>query len=358
MAESWFSLSADDQREALEVAAAASGWPAYLLEKDIWVVWALQSLGADEQLLASLTFKGGTSLSKAHGLIERFSEDVDLTLNIQHLWPEVDLSPAANPSQAQARRKAADQLLKPWVQEIPLPLLQRAVAAAGVPVDLSLKAAEPDRRQPPTIVLRYQPLIPASDGSFGYVRPTVLLEFGAHSTGEPHGAMPITCEAATHLSMLAFPSAHPLVMDPKRTFLEKAAAVHVACRQGRWGSGEAERYSRHWYDLDRLATAGIAEAAIRDRALAMEVAQHKEDFWRKPPIDYVQALSGDLQLVPTGDGRTALEADYTAMLSSGMLRGHAPTFGELMERMARLAQFCNATVTAVRNKKAPPKAGL
>jgi hypothetical protein len=40
----------------------------------------------------------------------------------------------------------------------------------------------------------------------------------------------------------------------------------------------------------------------------MEVAQHKEDFWRKPPIDYVQALSGDLQLVPTGDGRTALEA--------------------------------------------------
>jgi len=193
VAESWFSLSAADQREALEVAAAESGWPAYLLEKDIWVLWTLPSRGADEQLLASLTFKGGTSLSKAHGLIERFSDDVDLTLNIQHLWPEVDLSPAANPSQAQARRKAADQLLKPWVQEIPLPLLQRAVAAAGVPVDLSLKAAEPDHRQPPTIVLHYQPLIPAPDSSFGYVRPTVLLEFGAHSAGEPHGAIPISC---------------------------------------------------------------------------------------------------------------------------------------------------------------------
>ncbi len=193
MAESWFSLSAADQREALEVAAAESGWPAYLLEKDIWVVWALQSLGADEQLLASLTFKGGTSLSKAHGLIERFSEDVDLTLNIQHLWPEVDLSPAANPSQAQTRRKDADRKLKQWVEEIPLPLFQRAVAAAAVPLELSLKAAEPDRRQPPTIVLHYEPLIPAPDRSFGYVRPTVLLEFGAHSAGEPHGAMPISC---------------------------------------------------------------------------------------------------------------------------------------------------------------------
>ena len=161
-----------------------------------------------------------------------------------------------------------------------MPLLQRAVAAAGVPLDLSLKAAEPDRRQPPTIVLHYQPLIPPPERSFGYVRPTVLLEFGAHSTGEPHGAMPIACEAARHLSMLEFPMATPLVMDPRRTFLEKAAAVHVACRKGSWGSGEGERYSRHWYDLDRLASAGIAEAAMRDRELAMEVAQHKEDFWR------------------------------------------------------------------------------
>jgi len=341
MAESWFSLSAADQREALEVAASEGGWPAYLLEKDIWVVWALQTLGADEQLLASLTFKGGTSLSKAHGLIERFSEDVDLTLNIQHLWPEVDLSAAANPTQAQARRKVADRKLKQWVQEIPLPLLQRAVAAAGIPLDLSLKAAEADRRQPPTIVLRYQPLIQAPDGSAGYVRPTVLLEFGAHSTGEPHGPIPVACEAGRHLSMLEFPIARPLVMDPKRTFLEKAAAIHVACRKGSWGSGEGERYSRHWYDLDRLASAGIAEAAMRDRELAMEVAQHKEDFWRKPPIDYFQALSGDLQLVPTGEGREALAADYAAMTNSGMLRGQAPAFSELMERMALLEQRCN-----------------
>lgn len=71
MAESWFSLSADDQREALEVAAAASGWPAYLLEKDIWVVWALQSLGADEQLLASLTFK---SLLKNPGVSAKMDQ--------------------------------------------------------------------------------------------------------------------------------------------------------------------------------------------------------------------------------------------------------------------------------------------
>ncbi len=347
MAESWFALSPEDQTEALAVAAAESGWPANLLEKDIWVVWALQTLGTEPQLLEALTFKGGTSLSKAYGLIDRFSEDVDLTLNIQHLWPEVDLSPAVNSSQAHSRRKTADKKLKQWVRETPLPLLQGAATAAGVTLDLVLEQPEAGRRQPPTIVIHYQPLIPAPDNSSGYVRPTVRLEFGAHSTGEPHGPMPITCEAATHLAMLDFPIARPLVMDARRTFLEKAAAIHVACRRGRWGSGEGERYSRHWYDLDRLARAGIAEPAIRDRFLAVEVAQHKKDFWRATdavgqPINYFEAMNGNLQLVPTDAGRVALEADYRAMADSGMLRGEVPSFAGLLERIALLEEQCNA----------------
>jgi len=67
MAESWFALSAEDQQEALAMATAESGKPAFLLEKDIWMVWALQILGTEQQLLQSLTFKGGTSLSRPMG---------------------------------------------------------------------------------------------------------------------------------------------------------------------------------------------------------------------------------------------------------------------------------------------------
>jgi len=352
VAESWFALASEERTEALAVAAAESGWPANLLEKDIWVVWALQALGAEQQLLKTLTFKGGTSLSKAYGLIDRFSEDVDLTLNIQHLWPEVDLSPAANPSQAEKRRKTADRKLRQWVREIPLPLLQGAAAGAGVTLELDLEQPDAGRRQPPTIVIHYQPLIPAPNNSSGYVRPTVRLEFGAHSTGEPHGPMPITCEAATHLAMLDFPAARPLVMDARRTFLEKAAAIHVACRKGRWGSGESARYSRHWYDLDRLASAGIAEEAFRDRPLAVEVAQHKEDFWRatdvdEQPINYLRALSGNLQLVPIDAARQALESDFQAMTDSGMLRGEIPSFAELLTRISQLEERCNAIARSI-----------
>ena len=107
MAESWFSLSREDQAEALEFAAARSGRPAHLLEKDIWVVWVLSAI-YESALASKLTFKGGTSLSKVYRIIDRFSEDVDLTYDIREL--AADLLKQGNPipdSASQEKRSAA-----------------------------------------------------------------------------------------------------------------------------------------------------------------------------------------------------------------------------------------------------------
>ncbi len=78
MAESYLSLSREDRLEALGVAATASGRPIHLLEKDIWVVWAIDALFSAD-FGKHLVFKGGTSLSKAYNVIGRFSEDIDVT---------------------------------------------------------------------------------------------------------------------------------------------------------------------------------------------------------------------------------------------------------------------------------------
>src|SRR5437016_6119667 len=80
----FFALPVADRLEALAVAANASGRPIHLLEKDIWVVWTLQELFAGAHR-AHLVFKGGTSLSKAYGVIRRFSEDIDLTYDIREI---------------------------------------------------------------------------------------------------------------------------------------------------------------------------------------------------------------------------------------------------------------------------------
>ena len=82
MAEAFLSLSAKERIEALGVAATASGRPAHILEKDVWVVWTLSTL-FESEFGNHLVFKGGTSLSKAYGAIRRFSEDIDVTYDIR-----------------------------------------------------------------------------------------------------------------------------------------------------------------------------------------------------------------------------------------------------------------------------------
>jgi hypothetical protein len=88
MADVFLQLSAEDRRDALGVAADRSGRPTHLLEKDVWVVWALATLYA-APLGEHLVFKGGTSLSKAYHVIRRFSEDVDLTYDIRAIAPDL-----------------------------------------------------------------------------------------------------------------------------------------------------------------------------------------------------------------------------------------------------------------------------
>jgi hypothetical protein len=71
--------------------------------------------------------------------------------------------------------------------------------------------------------------------------PSVLLEFGARSTGEPNEPRPVACDAAPHQPDVSFPSATPQVMRPERTFWEKATAIHVFCAQGSFRGGDALR---------------------------------------------------------------------------------------------------------------------
>ena len=80
MAEPFLSLGARERADILQALAASHGRPAIILEKDIWVCWILQALFsmADRYPMA---FKGGTSLSKVYRIIDRFSEDVDITID-------------------------------------------------------------------------------------------------------------------------------------------------------------------------------------------------------------------------------------------------------------------------------------
>lgn len=334
MVELWLGLQHGDRREVLEVAAGASGRPAYLLEKDIWVVWAIQTLfGAP--MGAPLVFKGGTSLSKAYRAIGRFSEDVDLTYDIRALVPDlVGDSPDALPtsrSQEQRWTREVRRRLAAWIHDEASPFLEKKLHAAEADGGIRVEDGE--------LFIRYAPL---SEGA-GYVRPEVKLEFGARATGEPNTPMPIRCDAADYVPDVEFPTAVPRVMRVERTFWEKATAVHVYCLQGRLRS---ERFARHWYDLTRLDSTGLAQRALADRETANAVAAHKAMFFCENDasgnwIDYEAAVTGGLQLVPAGDSLTALADDYARMVEDRLLLEEAEPFDVLMDICRAIAEKAN-----------------
>src|SRR5260221_1210767 len=136
MTEPFLTLSREDRLEALGVAATESGRPVHLLEKDIWVVWAIDALFSSE-LGKHLVFKGGTSLSKAYDVIRRFSEDIDVTYDVRELIPELvgDGPPLPkNNIQAQRWRTAIDEKLPAWARDKARAGLINHFVATGVSV--------------------------------------------------------------------------------------------------------------------------------------------------------------------------------------------------------------------------------
>ena len=167
------------------------------------------------------------------------------------------------------------------------------------------------------IYVVYEPLSSGSE----FVKPEVKVEFGARSTGEPRSEFPITCDAAEHLPDLVFPTATPACHVGRANILGKGDARPCLCKQERM---RGERLSRHWHDLVRLDDHGCVGKALDDHETAVRVARHKKAFFREndsnqAKINYLQAVSGDLQLVPNGKAYRALAADYQTMLNSGML---------------------------------------
>lgn len=354
MAEDFFDLSKKDQREALEYGRAETGRPVHLLEKDIWVVWALRAL-FESSLSVDLTFKGGTSLSKAYKVIDRFSEDIDLTYDIRKLIPDLisegDDLPASR-SQASKWTRAVRHRLPEWITQNVQPVIQAALRRDRLNARFELGGQDNDK-----LFLHY----PALTQGTGYVAPVVTLEFGSRATGEPHEVFPVVCDIAEQLAEVSFPTASPLVMSIARTFWEKATAAHVFCTQGRI---RGERYARHWHDLAAIARSQHFTTIVSDRAVATTVSQHKSHFFIEKDasgqiIDYAAATTGHLKIVPEGEARAALAKDYAAMLADEVMVGDALPFDELLKACFDLESAINRRVVTTNNnaqKTDPPPA--
>lgn len=300
------------------------------------MVWALDALFS-APFGDHLVFKGGTSLSKGYDVIRRFSEDVDLTYDIRELVTGVSAEVEILPRTSSQAKKLTDKVRKAlpiWVHETAMPAMQAALDAG--PLNATVRC------EGENLFIAYRSLNEAS----GYINPSVKLEFGARSTGEPSEILPVRCDAALYIRAVQFPEATARVMRPERTFWEKATLIHVLCANG---MRRLERSARHWHDIVRLDDAGFVESALRDFSLATQVAAHKAKFFAERDsdgmdIDYAAAVGGAICLVPQGPALELLREDYKKMVDAGLLLDDLGTerFEDLMARCAALQRRANS----------------
>lgn len=270
-------------------------------------------------------FKGGTSLSKAYGLIQRFSEDIDLVLD----WRTVsEADPLAERSQTQQNKLNA-AIEAEAVRFIAGELLGRIRAVLG-----ELCVCEVEANDTHVINVRYPAAFPDA-----YLRPEVRLEIGPLAAWLPHELRRVSCYAADQFpTVFKQRDFEVRVIRAERTFWEKATILHHEAHRPA-GNLQPARYSRHYYDLARMAASPVRATALADIDLLAEVVAFKRRFYPRGWARYELAVPGSLSLVPHGEVLKAVEADYRAM--QGMIFGSVPAFQDIFSALTGLEAEIN-----------------
>lgn len=331
----------DSRKTLFTESSPRIGIPAALVEKDFWVCWALKHLFAMPALQGCVIFKGGTTLSKVYGIIQRFSEDVDLTLDRQLFGIEGDSDPANATSNKERNRRltAMGKACRAYVQgELRGDIVAKFATVLGDPGkgwELTGDSSDPDGQ---SLSFRY-PAGVALDSSTDYVPPAVKLEFG--SRGE---AWPTQLESVRPYSADAFPQAFSepscevVALAPERTFWEKATILHQEAHRPA-SKPMPSRLSRHYYDLAMMAASPVKDKALGNLGLLARVVQHKMDFFRCGWAQYEEAKPGSLRLVPDDRRLKGLAGDYEAMRL--MIFGGSATLDWILDKLAELESAIN-----------------
>lgn len=334
MPRSYFELPQSGQREILDEAFSETGRSPSVIEKDIWLTLVLQLLFAMPER-KPMAFKGGTSLSKVHGVIERFSEDVDITVDFRGLGCNQSIPELLQLSGGK-RRKVSDALLAEvgrYTRDAVLPYLSEQLQRYGCASECQLSVSDDGE----SIHVHYPAM--AADAK-GYLRNHVLVEFGGRNIIDPNAVHSIQPDIAGMFAEITFPNAEQVVvLSPARTFWEKVTLIHAQCNKP-IAEGK-DRISRHWYDLSRLLQHEVGAAAKNDLELLDDVIALKSVFYNSSTAHYGKCVSGELNLIPDAENFARLESDYYEMERSGMLNGHSYPLGSIMEDLAALQDHVN-----------------
>ena len=305
------------------------GLPGIAVEKDWWVVYTLALIFSMDSAPA-LIFKGGTSLSKGWGLIQRFSEDIDLAIDRDYLGFTDDL----NRQQIKKLRRASHAFLTiKFIDELTAKFAEAGFE--GVTIDYR-KTGESD--QDPIIIEIYYPKLTEKET---YLKPGVLVEVGCRSLKEPITQRSFTTLVAENFSERSFAD-NPIeipVVNPERTFLEKIFLLHEEFQRAP-EKIRVDRLSRHLYDIEKLSQSPFADHALSDQGLYETIVDHRRRFTALAEVNYDHHSPDKIAFVPPEHLLPAWEADYQQMREN-MIYGESLPFTNLIEKLLALQKRIN-----------------
>jgi hypothetical protein len=350
--------SIDDRRALYSAAAAKLETRAENVEKDLYVCWVLDFLfNRRKDDPVHLYFKGGTSLSKAYGLIRRFSEDIDIGIYKGDLNVPLEVDIAALPSVTKQQKALANEVDEAARKYISGPLRDQLLTeiaaieeAIGQKDHFSIGFGFDAYRSKDALdvlVIGYDSAFNTGDD---YVQAAVRVEGGARPDPVPVESREITPYVADELSKGAdLKLSGVTTVKPERTFWEKVLILHAMTEMTQKRDADKDpnrpipdlnRYSRHYYDVHQIwqhREYGKKTALMRD--LAEACRQHKELMFRAPDHRYDRAVPGTYRLMPTKEMLRKLASDYDRM--SAMIFGTPPKFEDVMVSIEELERFVN-----------------
>ena len=326
----WYNTKTEDKIKIYNEIAVDTGLPDFAIEKDWWVVKTLEIIFQME-IGSHLVFKGGTSLSKAWHLIERFSEDVDLAVDRNFFG----FSGVLTKKQITNLRKESNAYLKNTFS----PELAKRFSEIGFH-DVAFKLIEAvDSDQDPRIIEIYYPNVIDSPG---YIQPKVQVELGCRSLREPFSIQAISSfvdESFPDAAFTGLPVEIPTV-NPERTLLEKIFLLHEEFQRP-VEKVRVDRMSRHLYDIYKLSTSVYAEKALSDKELYTEIVNHRIRYTRLGGVDYKRHSPKTIQPIPDPEVIEYWKQDYTKMQEQ-MIYGDSPGFDEMIETIKLFTSRINS----------------
>jgi len=282
-------LSAVERSEIIRNAAQAKGMTPAIVEKDFWVCWTLDYLFARNQHKDSFSFKGGTSLSKGFGLIDRFSEDIDLIMDWRLFGYSVDepLEPRSNTKQNAFIAKINADAAEFLAGDV------RPSLASYIDSNTNEEAVVYVKDDDPlTLCFRYPQAF--TDAA---VLQEIRLESGALAAWTPTTTANIQSYVSeVYPDLMSAPFVKVRTVKPTRTFWEKITILHKEAHRatGRFPN----RYSRHYYDIFQLCNSEVKGEALDDLALLEKVVDFTSRFYRANFARYDLLKPGTAKLMP------------------------------------------------------------